>query len=755
MENELAKANKKIVKSKKYGYMYSLIFVLIFMLIVFIPITLSIFSTDWTPTMKNTLLSSINKSTNVSGAIETQFNNSFLMKDNLIRTNTALKYFLFNTSTNSKVLAGKGGWFFSAKSENTNSLEDFEGNNLFTNAELEQIKSNLLKFNEISKKRGAVFSLVIVPSKYDVYNEFLPNNVIKNPTQSRLLQVEEYINKNTDIKVVDLSEELIKNKGETNLYCKTSSLWNDLGAFYGYKKIAEDLKIENIYYNDLSDYTVNTESNPGMELVQQLKLQNLITEKYVHTTPKENYSWKKTSNDDKFTTYSNSKASSGSMLMLTDEFGSSLQPYLSQNFSNSYYKNEYVIDESFIVNKNIKNLILEISENNLENLLSANIASTTEQGNTYDINNIPNTPTIISKSIINPDTVVIIGKGTDNSIITASGGKNDVSTNVVDGTFMIEVKLLMNQQNTVTIKSKNANGQESNPVIVNVTPDQNAAIKPIVVGKNNFMYLSDDVADVTGTNLFTTAQLEQIKNKLENYQTYMNEKVPNSKLILFAAPDKMSVYPEYKPDYITKNNQTRMNQLMNYLKHNSSIIVVDATSTLINNKNQELLYYRTDSHWNELGAFYGYSALINEVKKYSPNVKPLRLMDFKISRVRQKGGDLTTYINNTNSFIKEDEVRLIPNFTKQSNLVRQKPMSWLGFLNNEFTTTINNSTFPKGVIIRDSYTTNMMPYLSENFQQLTYEAEWSYGLNKQYVDDKKPDFVIIELVERNLNQLLN
>ncbi|MDT8719368.1 hypothetical protein IAI10_22195 [Clostridium sp. 19966] len=156
-----------------------------------------------------------------------------------------------------------------------------------------------------------------------------------------------------------------------------------------------------------------------------------------------------------------------------------------------------------------------------------------------------------------------------------------------------------------------------------------------------------------------------------------------------------------------------------------------------------------------MGAFYGYSALINEVKNYFPQVTPLNLKDFNISRVKQKGGDLSTFIDNKNSFIKEEDIRLTPNFTLKSTLMRPQPMTWLGSDNKKNTTAIKDSNLPKEIIIRDSFTTSMMPYLSESFSKLTYEQEWQYSLNKQFIDEDRPDVVIFEVVERNINKLLD
>lgn len=61
---------------------------------------------------------------------------------------------------------------------------------------------------------------------------------------------------------------------------------------------------------------------------------------------------------------------------------------------------------------------------------------------------------------------------------------------------------------------------------------------------------------------------------------------------------------------------------------------------------------------------------------------------------------------------------------------------------------------PKAVIFRDSYTTNMITYLSENFSRIVFNKEWDFNFNKPLVTSEKPDIVLYIIVERNLDELL-
>lgn len=58
-------------------------------------------------------------------------------------------------------------------------------------------------------------------------------------------------------------------------------------------------------------------------------------------------------------------------------------------------------------------------------------------------------------------------------------------------------------------------------------------------------------------------------------------------------------------------------------------------------------------------------------------------------------------------------------------------------------------------MFRDSYATNMMPFLSESFRELAYYEEWNFKFDSNLIDNEKPDIVIYELLEKNIPMLLN
>lgn len=66
--------------------------------------------------------------------------------------------------------------------------------------------------------------------------------------------------------------------------------------------------------------------------------------------------------------------------------------------------------------------------------------------------------------------------------------------------------------------------------------------------------------------------------------------------------------------------------------------------------------------------------------------------------------------------------------------------------------TINPSQTGKLFMFRDSFANALIPYFSESFENVRYSRSFPYDYN--LVDQFKPDVLIVEIAERNINWLL-
>jgi hypothetical protein len=273
----------------------------------------------------------------------------------------------------------------------------------------------------------------------------------------------------------------------------------------------------------------------------------------------------------------------------------------------------------------------------------------------------------------------------------------------------------------------------------------------VALGKEGWLYSTKEgnlnMLDIyRGLILFSDEELVKIKNNLVEQNEWLKAKgIP---FILMIAPNKETIYPEYLPDYIKKvQEKGRLDQLISYLKANTDINIIDGREVLINKKTVDNLYYKTDSHWNELGAYFGHKAIMDEVSKYIPNVKAKKLEDYNIVKeTKNEGGDLAKMLNLTENF-KEEHIHLVPKVP-----IKWKVASSTYVLNQGVVTEVEDESLPRMLMYRDSFTINMQPFLSEYFSTAVYQ--WNHSFDPNLVIETKPDVVIHEVVERYIHELL-
>lgn len=161
--------------------------------------------------------------------------------------------------------------------------------------------------------------------------------------------------------------------------------------------------------------------------------------------------------------------------------------------------------------------------------------------------------------------------------------------------------------------------------------------------EGDFVKSYDNVSDYMGLLPFGNAELEQWTQTLEERKRWLEER--GIRYVFVLAPTKALIYPEKLPDSLQKiksslGQPTRYEQLSQYLQANAMVPFVDLRHALLKAKKlQEAppLFYRTDFHWNFLGAFYAYRAIMEVVNDSYPElgVKPLELEAFVLKIDKQ------------------------------------------------------------------------------------------------------------------------
>lgn len=154
----------------------------------------------------------------------------------------------------------------------------------------------------------------------------------------------------------------------------------------------------------------------------------------------------------------------------------------------------------------------------------------------------------------------------------------------------------------------------------------------------------DNITDYMGLTPFTEAELEAWLICLEERFYWLKEQ--GSDYIFALAPSKALVFPEKLPGRILRmktelNRPTRYQQLVDYLRDNSVVPVVDLRPVFEKAKRDTVkgtpfanlpLFYRTDFHWTYYGAFLAYQAILEQINAVYPKYQfeTLRIDDFNV-----------------------------------------------------------------------------------------------------------------------------
>lgn len=271
----------------------------------------------------------------------------------------------------------------------------------------------------------------------------------------------------------------------------------------------------------------------------------------------------------------------------------------------------------------------------------------------------------------------------------------------------------------------------------------------VLIGKEGWLFYGDEsIENYQNLQLYTDQELEQIKVNLE--YIYKPLKENDIQYVLVIAPDKETIYNEYYPDTIKKIGSTsKLDQVVDYLKEYSEVPVLDLRETLLANKADHPLYYLTDTHWNQYGAFLGYQAIVKYLSQTFSEIKPLEVTDFIIEESLHNGGDLLNMlgIDKENYKYKKMSYAFLtrkPYMYKKVDLVEQEPAG-------QYLTYQDTPNLPTALIYHDSFFGAMQPFFSAHFREASYGlATWNISGYIPQIIEQKPDIVVHELVERNM-----
>lgn len=250
----------------------------------------------------------------------------------------------------------------------------------------------------------------------------------------------------------------------------------------------------------------------------------------------------------------------------------------------------------------------------------------------------------------------------------------------------------------------------------------------------------DTLGDYQGTNKYSEEELEVLTKSLLNKKRFLDK--CGIELYLFIAPNKSQVYNEYMPSKYYKNQgESKTDELVDHIKKNTDINIVHPKDELLKLKSDHQLYSKLDTHWTRLGAYVGYVELM---KSMDSKFEYKELSQLKIKATDIKSGDLASMIN-MNGKLDDVEYEVEDFKNNISSELVDDTVSGIKVYKS------NNLNGKKLFMYRDSFASNMIQFISSEFEDSVFL--WGSPFSEEEIQKEKPDVVVIEVVERYLNNL--
>ncbi|HVO90031.1 MAG TPA: hypothetical protein VMV45_15935, partial [Casimicrobiaceae bacterium] len=193
--------------------------------------------------------------------------------------------------------------------------------------------------------------------------------------------------------------------------------------------------------------------------------------------------------------------------------------------------------------------------------------------------------------------------------------------------------------------------------------------------------------------------------------------------VVTIAPDKFTIYPEHLPSWVRHMPApTPFARLADALHADGSVRFVDLRKPLLEAKKTEQVYFKTDSHWNLLGARIAASLLMREVQAALP---PGRLPNIElpenppyVPNVDFYSGDLAKMLGLPKRFEEPDLAPLGKLFAEQANICARRVENAEG--PDVETYACGRGDLPRAVMYRDSMAIPLVPLISPNFSRIVY-----------------------------------
>ncbi len=256
----------------------------------------------------------------------------------------------------------------------------------------------------------------------------------------------------------------------------------------------------------------------------------------------------------------------------------------------------------------------------------------------------------------------------------------------------------------------------------------------VTMGDDGSMYYSSTLDDYLGKDTMNERQIFAVTHNLKIIQDYAE--AAGSRFLFTVAPNKNSLYEDDMPYYYSlKVSEERNIDILSKELEKNGINYCDLFESF--NECDEELYFKTDSHWNNKGACLAYNSMLTQLGKSHDDYSTLNL-----TREKTHNGDLSKMLYPAFKMPEYDyKYNLESNYTYVTDTKS---------VEDALIKTSNNNASGSLYMYRDSFGNALIPFMSSAYKDAFYTKAFPISFS-QDIETEKPDTVIVEIVERNLN----
>jgi alginate O-acetyltransferase complex protein AlgJ len=279
-----------------------------------------------------------------------------------------------------------------------------------------------------------------------------------------------------------------------------------------------------------------------------------------------------------------------------------------------------------------------------------------------------------------------------------------------------------------------------------------SASPKVLVGNRGWLFYISDVnwEFFRGKNRLSDAELRQWLDRMEKHRNWLAER--GIQFLILAAPVKESIYPEYLPYWLRREKaETQLDQIVRGAATRPGLTVIDVRKQLLERKRETAVYQAFDTHWNDEGGFIAYTAIMQEIARRRPEIARLTRQSFELvpARRRQIQQDLAQMLG-IDLFVQPECPVYIP---RHLSTIDIKYLTSKTDENSPQLITTGIPNTPKIILIRDSFSAAVLPYMEDTFGWLLVRHHQDGSFPQADIEKYRPDIVLLEAREAGLDAM--